>query len=270
MKGNAKTIFFISLLLFLTVSIPALSETVQYSYDHLNRLTRVESDSGAVIEYTYDATGNRLTKEVSIIDTDIDGISDTIENNSCTDTNDADTDDDGIIDGVEDANHNGVLDPGETDPCDNDTDGDGVQDGTESGFTLADVGPDTNLSVFQPDLNPGTTTDPLNPDSDGDGINDGVEDANHDGKVDAGETDPNEDISIEPTPPEIKEVIPHNNAGFFDDTRVLNDASFAVRIEDSDGIDITDQSSIVFTINDGANTVYERDLSNNTLEAIPK
>ena len=40
------------------------------------------------------------------------------------------------------------------------------------------------------DLDPATTTDPLDDDSDGDGELDGEEDANQNGRVDAGETDP--------------------------------------------------------------------------------
>jgi hypothetical protein len=104
---------------------------------------------------------------------------------------DADTDDDGIPDVVEDANQNGVVDPGETDPCNADTDGDGIQDGTELGYTLSDIGPDTDTDVFQPDLDSSTTTNPLNSDTDGDGLSDGQEDTNHNGMFDPGELDPN-------------------------------------------------------------------------------
>lgn len=42
-----------------------------------------------------------------------------------------DSDNDGISDGVEDANHNGLVDPGETDPHNSDSDGDGYSDGVE-------------------------------------------------------------------------------------------------------------------------------------------
>ncbi len=42
---------------------------------------------------------------------------------------DPDTDGDGLPDGVEDADHDGTVDPGETDPRDPDTDGDGILDG---------------------------------------------------------------------------------------------------------------------------------------------
>jgi len=124
------------------------------------------------------------------LDSDGDGLPDALENTTCTDPNDADTDNDGISDGDEDANHNGVVDSGETDPCDIDTDDDGIQDGTELGYTLDNVGPDTDLGLFQPDLDPSTTTDPLNPDTDGDGLTDGQEDVNHNGMVDDGERDP--------------------------------------------------------------------------------
>ncbi len=125
------------------------------------------------------------------IDTDGDGIPDVVETASvCLDANDADTDDDCIPDGVEDANHNGTRDVNETDPCVRDTDGDDLQDGTELGYTLSEANPDTKLSIFQPDLDPSTTTDPLDADSDNDSLLDGQEDANHNGRVDSGETDP--------------------------------------------------------------------------------
>jgi len=128
---------------------------------------------------------------VWFMDTDNDGIRDGIENITCTNSSDADSDDDGISDGSEDANHNGVVDTNETDPCNKDTDGDGIQDGTELGVTTGHA-TDTG-GTFIPDADGGaTTTDPLNPDSDGDGLSDGEEDANYNGKVDEGESDPNE------------------------------------------------------------------------------
>ena len=113
-----------------------------------------------------------------------------VEVSAKTTGNDADTDDDGLADGTEDANHNGIVDSGETDPCNVDTDGDGIQDGTEAGLTLLDIGTDTDGNIFISDTDPNTTTDPLSLDTDQDGMSDGEEDANHNGMVDEGETDP--------------------------------------------------------------------------------
>jgi len=130
-------------------------------------------------------------------DFDCDGLPDTLENSTCTDPVDADTDDDGISDGTEDANKNGVVDPGETDPCSIDTDGDGIQDGTELGITDPVADPDgdgplfgTDTNVFIADADPSTKTDPVDEDSDDDGVSDGVEDANQNGAIDTGKTDP--------------------------------------------------------------------------------
>jgi hypothetical protein len=133
-------------------------------------------------------------------DSDGDGISNAVEDATpCLDPLDADTDDDGIADGDEDTDHDGSIDAGETDPCDIDSDGDGIQDGTELGLSTPVADPDgagplkgTDTNVFQPDLDPSTTTDPLDEDSDDDGLLDGEEDTNHNGRVDAGESDPNQ------------------------------------------------------------------------------
>ena len=136
-------------------------------------------------------TPTMATEYLDLGDSDNDGIADPVEKAGCSDPVDADSDDDGIPDGVEDANKNGGVDPGETNPCTADSDGDGIQDGTESGYTAAMVGPDTDLSVFKPDLDPATKTNPLNSDTDGDGLTDGQEDLNKNGRFDAGEYNPN-------------------------------------------------------------------------------
>ncbi len=122
-------------------------------------------------------------------DTDNDGISDGVESTTGTNPLDDDSDDDGLLDGTEDKNHNGSVDSGETDPRKADTDGDGLQDGTESGLSTPE-GSGTDLTVFQPDANPSTRTDPTNPDTDGGSVSDGAEDKDHNGRIDAGETDP--------------------------------------------------------------------------------
>ncbi|WP_434387203.1 Ig-like domain-containing protein [Melittangium boletus] len=132
-------------------------------------------------------------------DSDGDGIPDATEVANGTNPSSDDTDNDGITDGNEDKNHDGKVDPGETDPRKPDTDGDGIQDGTESGLT-APQGTGTDLSVFVPDQDPSTKTNPLDPDTDKGGVPDGAEDRNHNGRIDAGETDPNNPADDQPTP----------------------------------------------------------------------
>ncbi len=152
------------------------------------------------------------------VDTDVTTTSDPL---------DPDSDGDGILDGEEDVDHDGAVDADETDPndmdsdddgilecaegysnsfwwedldgdnlcnaVDMDSDGDGIDDGIESGLTVGDVGPYTDLGVFVPDLDPTTTTDPVNIDSDFDGLSDGTEDVNGNGMCDTGETDAADD-----------------------------------------------------------------------------
>ncbi|MCE9672523.1 Ig-like domain-containing protein [Myxococcus stipitatus] len=137
-----------------------------------------------------DAEEQALGTDPNNADTDGDGLPDGIEVKVAgTDPLDDDTDDDGLLDGNEDANHNGLVDAGEADPKNADTDGDLLADGLELGLTEPQ-GTGTDLTRFTPDADPSTLTDPLDPDTDGGSVRDGIEDANHNGRVDAGETDP--------------------------------------------------------------------------------
>jgi hypothetical protein len=137
-------------------------------------------------------------------DLDKDGLPDEFEAPlGCANPLDRDSDDDGIVDGLEDVDLDGVLDPGETSPCAADTDGDHVQDGTERGLTQGVPDPDgagpqlgTNPLAFAPDLDPTTLTNPLDPDSDHDGMKDGDEDKNQNGRLDPGEFDPLNPLSV--------------------------------------------------------------------------
>ena len=86
---------------------------------------------------------------------------------------------------------------GFTDPLDPDTDRDGILDGTELGVTVGWPGDPgnsilgTDPAFFVPDADPLTTTSPIDDDHDDDGMSDGAEDLDFNGRVDAGEADPN-------------------------------------------------------------------------------
>lgn len=125
------------------------------------------------------------------LDADRDGLEDALEVLAGTDPWDSDSDDDGVADGsdgTEDSDGDGWIDA-----LDPDSDGDGVYDGTEWGVTEGSATPGTDLASrnFRPDADPSTTTDHRVADTDGEGLGDGEEDADQDGRLDEGETDPN-------------------------------------------------------------------------------
>ena len=78
-----------------------------------------------------DAREAELGTDPTNDDTDGDGLPDGVEADTDTSPLERDTDGDGLNDGREDANRNGVLDPGETDPRRSDTDGGGMPDPDE-------------------------------------------------------------------------------------------------------------------------------------------
>jgi len=128
-------------------------------------------------------------------DSDADGIDDADEIPLHLDPFDADTDDDGLRDGAEALSDNDG--DGRIDALDCDADDDGLPDGLEVGVVLPDADTDlatacagTGGSAFVADTSPATTTDPLIADTDADSCRDGAEDADHDGAVDVGETNP--------------------------------------------------------------------------------
>ncbi|MEQ8273996.1 MAG: DUF4215 domain-containing protein [Deltaproteobacteria bacterium] len=156
-------------------------------------------------------------------DNDMDGLTNGVEATLGTDPLDPDTDGDGIDDGAEVAGGDpNAFDPGlDTNPADADTDDDGIADGAEAGFGTDPANPDSDgdgildgvevsatpvsggvtaggtpfagtAPTFVPDVDPTTQTDPANADTDGGGVPDGVEDADGNGRIDPGETDPND------------------------------------------------------------------------------
>ena len=108
-----------------------------------------------------------------------------------TDPNDTDSDEDGVLDGFElnasaDTDGDGLINA-----LDPDSDNDGLFDGTELGLGCDDPATDAGAGTCVPDADGGDTkTNPLDADTDDGGVGDGAEDANHDGALDEGETDP--------------------------------------------------------------------------------
>lgn len=115
-----------------------------------------------------------LGTDPTIPDTDGDGLRDGIEYVSNTNALIRDTDSDGLIDGIEDADWDGNIDQGETDPRTRDTDRDGLCDGmcrTRLQDRTIFIGEDQNLNGTVD----GNETDPLKTDTDGDGLTDELE-----------------------------------------------------------------------------------------------
>jgi hypothetical protein len=174
----------------------------------------------------------------------------------------------------------------------NDNDNDGIADDWEGVFGISDSSVDadgdglTNLEEYN------NSTNPKQSDSDGDNLPDGWEltyglDPNDNTGANGRNGDPDGDTwtnydeylsgyhpnsasSPKAKTPKIKKTIPRNKSGVHNKKRVPIDTSFAVRIEDPDGIDITDTTSIKFTIDDGTNPVYERDLSDTAVVRVVK
>ncbi len=92
----------------------------------------------------YHDTDNDLIFDTVDEDDDGDGISDLNEASLGTDPLDTDTDDDGLNDGFEDANQNGQVDSGETNPTLADTDSDNLEDGADAFPLIANRDLDTD------------------------------------------------------------------------------------------------------------------------------
>ncbi|WP_437288206.1 hypothetical protein [Sorangium sp. So ce406] len=157
-------------------------------------VTGQSPEGGAAQEYPTDSDGAAPGAQPTaiLVDSDSDGLSDGDEIDAGTDPNDADSDDDGIADGDEQLWDRDTDGDGLVNALDVDSDNDGLFDATEIGLTDCN-GPGTNALAGHcvPDGDGGaTTTEPLDADTDNGGVPDGSEDANLNGVLDPGETDP--------------------------------------------------------------------------------
>ena len=147
--------------------------------------------NGAIDAGETDPTVGHAEDDDTLVDTDGDGLSDALEMTLGSNPNDADSDDDGLIDGLESNPSQDTDGDGKLNVLDSDSDGDGLFDGTEAGKDCSNPATDNTKGQCTADADPTTTTGVLNPDTDHGGVTDGDEDTNHNGKVDAGERDPN-------------------------------------------------------------------------------
>jgi hypothetical protein len=176
---------------------------------------------------------------------------------------------------INDDNNNAMADDWETlygvyDP-NADPDEDGLNNLTEYNHLTNPTNPDTDMDELPDNWE---ITYGLNP-NDNTGINGKDGDFDDDGWTNyeefTGGYNPADSSSPQPTAPTIKTAIPHQNAGIDPDVTFVPDiSSFAVLIEDADGIDITDITSIKFTVDDGGHPVYELDLSDTSVIRVLK
>jgi MYXO-CTERM domain-containing protein len=231
-----------------------------------------DTDGGGVADGAEDANHNgkvdageinptvgNAADDSQVKDSDGDGLSDAEEVFIGTNPNDADTDDDGLPDGQEpnvadDTDGDGIING-----LDVDSDNDGIFDGTEAGIVTPGAGTDTTKGTFIPDADPTTTTSPVDPDSDDGGVRDGSEDANHNGKVDTGETDPND-------PADDIDVVDTDLDGVSDAEEATLGSNPNDRDSDDDGvIDGKEINPSQDYDNDGKNSVLDEDSDNDKL-----
>jgi len=149
-------------------------------------------------------------------DTDKDGLLDFVEQGFGSDEHNFDSDFDGVGDGLEVAGGEYAVPIAGTsavrhlaahavDWSNADSDQDGLSDATELGMISSQNVKPEESTLFVADADPLTMTNPGAPDTDEGGKTDGEEDLNRNGRVDEGETDPNnrEDDFAPPLPPPL-------------------------------------------------------------------
>lgn len=203
---------------------------------------------------------NNPADDKDVLDTDNDGLSDKEEMTLGSDPNDADTDDDGLIDGQEANPADDTDTDGKINVLDPDSDGDSIFDGTEAGKDCGNAATDKTKAFCVADVDPTTTTSGVKRDTDNGGVSDGLEDKNHDGKIDAGEGDPNDPKD------DVAQIVDTDKDGLPDETEGVlgsdpNDAD-----SDDDGVlDGAEVSPGADADNDGKKNVLDSDSDNDGL-----
>ena len=147
--------------------------------------------NGVVDANETDPTAGKGADDAQVTDTDKDGLSDPLEISLGSDPNDGDSDDDGLLDGAEPNPGDDSDGDGLNTISDVDSDNDALPDGLEAGSKCDNPATDSAKKHCKPDADAGqTTTYVLISDTDGGGASDGSEDANLNGIVDKGETNP--------------------------------------------------------------------------------
>ena len=188
-----------------------------------------------------DSAGNALSRNtITLNDNNTNGMADDWETSYGVSSPNSDTDGDGLTNIEEYRNG--------TSPTQSDTDGDGLPDGWEVRY---------GLDPLDPTGQNGASGDP-----DGDSWTNTEEFRNG--------TDPSSISSPLPTPPEVVDIHPYDTAGISDTTRIPMNVSFAVKLSDAAGINLTDPGSITFTIDDGTNPAYTVSLADTDVVRVVK
>jgi subtilisin family serine protease len=128
---------------------------------------------------------------------------------------------------------------------------------TPNQIKINDGDSDSMADDWESDNSLNTSTDDSTNDSDGDGYTNYQEYVSR--------TNPRSAASA---PFIVKDTIPKHKAGITNAQRVPHNTAFAVLLESEHGIDITDFTSVRFTIDDTVNGIYSRNLSNGTVRVI--
>jgi|GEM_PF-847156 len=230
-----------------------------------------DTDNGGVPDGVEDANKNGKidaqetnpndpADDSSVVDTDKDGLSDPIEMTIGTNPMDADSDDDGVVDGQEpnfgtDSDGDGLINA-----LDPDSDNDGIFDGTELGKDCSNPATNVAANVCIADADMGATkTNPLNKDTDAGGKADGAEDPNHNGRIDAMETDPN-------NPADDNTVVDADGDGLSDDEEKAIGSNPMDADTDDDGVpDGQEPNPTVDSDGDGLINILDPDSDNDRI-----